>query len=148
VGGDERKWLWHLPNPAAHHSHDARAQDLKVEPLKNGFAIRQDKASLRAVFVSPANPAVEAPGTIMARHGMDDKYTMQKKKDKNFKPPPEPTPVDIAATARPGESFFVVMTLQEGPAPEVKVEKGESLDSVVRVGEQRVRFDGNRVVIE
>jgi hypothetical protein len=71
-----------------------------------------------------------------------------KRKDRKFKPPPAPTEVPIAAKAEAGESYFVVMTLQEGPPPEVTVEKGQGLDAVVRVGDRRVRFDGENVLIE
>ena len=70
------------------------------------------------------------------------------KKDKNYRPEPTPVEVPIAAPAKPGESFFVVMTLQEGPAPEVKVVKGAGLDAVVHVGDRRIRFDGEQVRIE
>jgi hypothetical protein len=148
VGGGERKWLWHLPSSGGKHSHDAFVKDMRVEAVKNGFAIHQGGASLRAVFVAPAAPAVEAPGTIMARHSADKKYASQKARNRDFRPDPEPTPVDIVATAKPGESFFVILTMQEGPAPEVKIEKGEGLDTVARIGRQRVRFDGERAWIE
>ena len=40
--------------------------------------------------------------------------------------------------------FFVVMTVQKGNAPPIKVE-GRGLNSVVRVGEQRVQFQGDRL---
>ena len=66
----------------------------------------------------------------------------------NHKIDPEPVEVPVLATGKPGENFFVIMTLQEGPAPEVIVEKGNGLDAVVRVGERRVRFDGENVIIE
>lgn len=84
----------------------------------------------------------------LARHTQDDKYAAQLKKDKNFKPDPEPTPVDVVATAPASESFFVVMTLQEGDAPEVVVGTGSGLDAVVRVGQRRIRFDGEHARIE
>lgn len=46
----------------------------------------------------------------------------------------------------PGENaFFIIMTLQKGPAPQVKVE-GEGLNATVKVGDQTVRFDGDKIV--
>ncbi len=42
-------------------------------------------------------------------------------------------------------SFFVVMTLQKGDAPEVTV-TGSGLDAKVTVGGQTVRFDGTKIV--
>jgi hypothetical protein len=142
AGGGERKWLWHLPGSRA------GGTGASVKAAGNTFTINQGKASLRAVFVAPAKPAVEAPGSIMARHGAEAMNKLKKKKDKNFKADLEPTPVDIVATAQAGESFFVVLTMQEGPAPEVKVVKGTGLDSVVQLGGRQVRFDGEKAIIE
>lgn len=42
-------------------------------------------------------------------------------------------------------AFFVIMTLQHGEPPVVKV-SGKDLDAVVTVGKQTVRFDGQRIV--
>jgi hypothetical protein len=50
----------------------------------------------------------------------------------------------ISATADSG-SFFVILTLQRGVAPAVKVE-GTGLDAKVTVGQQTVRFDGQKVI--
>jgi hypothetical protein len=179
-GGGERKWLWHLrqdqpttlrgadvgtPLDASRKDDDdepvdtgavpasAEPSDAQVRADKNGFTIRQGKATLRAVFVSPGDLKVEAPGIINVSHDdhhdpHNDKHKMTWLKDKTFRPPPEPTRVTVAATAPSGTSFFVVMTLQEGPAPEVIVEKKEGLETVVCVGRQRVRFDGENVLIE
>jgi hypothetical protein len=55
----------------------------------------------------------------------------------------------LTATAAAGEHYFVVVTLQRGgPAPDVRVESGEGLNSVVKVGKSTVRFDGTKVTIE
>ena len=45
-----------------------------------------------------------------------------------------------------GNDFFVVMTLQKGKAPEVKAE-GAGLDAKVAVGEQKIAFDGEKIVL-
>lgn len=45
-----------------------------------------------------------------------------------------------------GDEYFVVMTLQKGAAPPVEAE-GAGLESRARVGDQVVRFDGEKVVL-
>ena len=142
-GGGERAWVWNLPGYKS-----SSADGLRVETGKNTFTVHQGKASLRAVFVTPGDVEVEAPGTINVRDASSKEAQKLRKKDKNYRPDPTPTEVPIAAKAKPGESFFVVMTLQEGAAPEVTVENGEALDSVVRVGGRTIRFDGENVVVE
>ena len=52
----------------------------------------------------------------------------------------------VAASAAPGESFFVVMTITRGQQPEVTRE-GSGLDAKVSVGRQAVMFDGHNLVI-
>lgn len=56
---------------------------------------------------------------------------------------PEQSGGKILAT---GDSFFVVMTVQKGLAPEVKV-SGSGLDATVRVGKQTISFIGDRIVL-
>jgi len=62
---------------------------------------------------------------------------------------PEGARVEVADTlvkvAGPGD-FLVVMTLQEGPPPDVRAE-GRGLDAVVTVGGRTVRLDGTRLVL-
>ena len=137
-GGPERAWLWNPPGSG----------DLRVDTEKNTFTIRQGKASLRAVFVTPCDTVVRSPGTINVRDFSTKEAQALRKKDRHYQPEPSPMEVPIAVKAAPGESFFAVMTLQEGPAPEVKVVKGAGLDAVVRVGGRQVRFDGANVLIE
>ena len=43
-----------------------------------------------------------------------------------------------------GNTFFVVMTVQDADAPPIRVE-GQGLDAVVRVGEQTIQFVGDRL---
>ena len=121
---------------------------MRVDTEKNTFTIRQGKASLRAVFVTPCDTVVRSPGTINVRDFSTKEAQALRKKDRHYQPEPSPMEVPIAVKAAPGESFFAVMTLQEGPAPEVKVVKGAGLDAVVRVGGRQVRFDGANVLIE
>jgi hypothetical protein len=44
----------------------------------------------------------------------------------------------------PGREFLVVMTVQKGPAPALTVE-GNGMPSAVKLGEQTIRFDGQRI---
>ena len=137
-GGPERFWLWNPPGSG----------DLRVETAGNTFTIRQGAASLRATFVTPRDADVKAPGAIAVRDFSTKEAKALRRKDPHYQPDPTPIEVPIAVKAAPGESFFAVMTLQEGPAPEVKVVKGAGLDAVVRVGGRQVRFDGANVLIE
>jgi len=50
-------------------------------------------------------------------------------------------------TATGGNEFFVVMTVQKGQAPSVKI-SGEGLDAMVRVGKQAVYFSSDRLFLE
>jgi hypothetical protein len=49
-------------------------------------------------------------------------------------------------TASGGREYFVVMTVQQGPAPKIET-SGAGLDARARIGRQRVVFDGKRVRI-
>ncbi|MFP3937695.1 MAG: HEAT repeat domain-containing protein [Phycisphaerae bacterium] len=120
-GGPERTWIWNSEGVASGDS----------------FTIRKGDASLRAVFVSPEDARVRNDETINVIHTAEEDS-----------PQPKPTAVPIAAKAAPGESYFVIMTMQRGPAPEVVVESGSGLDAVVRVGQRRVRFDGEKIIID
>ncbi|MGC9453874.1 MAG: HEAT repeat domain-containing protein [Phycisphaerae bacterium] len=121
-GGPQRAWLW---NTAGVASGDT-------------FTITRGDASLRAVFVAPEGVDVRNDGTI------DVPAT-----DEDADPGDiETVSVPVVAKAEPGQSYFVVMTMQEGEAPEVVVESGEGLDAVVLVGRRRIRFDGEKIIIE
>ncbi len=50
--------------------------------------------------------------------------------------------------ANGGEQFFVVMTIQKGKAPALKIYGNSSLDARVDVGGQTLRFINNRLVLE
>jgi len=61
----------------------------------------------------------------------------------------EATPRKPAPGAAPGEVpflFFVVLTVQEGPAPEVSV-TGSGPEATVAVGNQILRFDGQKILL-
>ncbi len=60
------------------------------------------------------------------------------------------TPKTVALTgaikATGGDEYFAVITVQNGTAPEVKVE-GEGLGATVSVGHQTLRLDGEKIVL-
>ena len=51
-----------------------------------------------------------------------------------------------AIHATGGDSFFVVITVQKGAPPEVRTD-GTGLDAVVTVGERRLSFDGEKIIL-
>ena len=59
----------------------------------------------------------------------------------------DPVVCRFLARAKPDRSFFVVMTMQLGSPPKVKVVRGKGLDSVVQAGGRLIRFDGEKVLI-
>ena len=58
----------------------------------------------------------------------------------------EKTDTGSKIIATGGSEFFVVMSVQRGQAPAVKVE-GSGLAATVRVGKQEISFDGDRLVL-
>ena len=143
-GGPERHWSWPLPG---------RAGDMRVETDRNTFTIHQGDVSLHATFVAPADVTVKSPGTVDLMPTENElkrmKSQIRSKKERDaFTAKEQAMSFDILATAPEGASFFVVMTMQKGTPPEVTVARGEGLRSVVAVGEKRVRFDGEKAIIE
>jgi hypothetical protein len=124
-GGQKRQWLWHAAGGAQQVSPDGRT-----------FSITQGDASLKGTLVAPAGAKVIAASPIIEHLTLTEDDAGYKVNSSGF-----------IINAEPGTSFFVVLTLQKGAPPEVVVESGAGLDSVVRVGKQKVRFDGSKVVI-
>jgi hypothetical protein len=127
-GGKRRDWNWPCPE-------DGPERGPKVTPTikadGNSFTIAYaDKATLRATFISPQkvtiDPAAKARIDYERWPGKFVEYSR-------------------VSTTADGGSFFVVVTLQRGDAPPVKVD-GAGLDAKVTVGGQTVRFDGNKVI--
>lgn len=128
-GGKGKEWLWHVVDPDA------------VKTDERGFTISAGDASLRAVFVAPARPALEVARegrktTKSAGHMAGSAITL------NIK----------AVVARNQQDatdgrFFVVATLQKGQPPPVSV-TGAGLDARVTVGGRVVRFDGQKIIVE
>ena len=141
-GGPDRYWLWSYPRYRPKGKAETR-----VTMEGNTFTIKRPDASLRAVFIAPGDAAPEAQCLIKMQDLIPEEMEERKKKRKPGAPEPGFAQVPLAVKGKPGQSFFVVMTMQRGPAPEVKVVSGEGLDAVVDVGGQMVRFDGENVLI-
>ena len=127
--GAGRQWLWHLPANG----------DLKAEVLPGGraFLASQNGATLKGTFVAPGDVKVLATANVKGHLEMPELARSRAEQSPGF-----------IANAPPGTSFFAVLTLQRGtPPPAVTVESGSGLDSVVRIGDARVRFDGKKVII-
>jgi hypothetical protein len=122
-GGGKRLWTWHRPEGAA------------VETRTGGFTLRQGDATMRATFVAPAGVPVAAPGPEDVQVG-DPRHGFH-------------GTVDWIKAASPGgagdDGFFVILTIQRGDPPPVKVE-GEGLGARVTVGGRTLRFDGEKIV--
>jgi hypothetical protein len=120
-GGKERWWHW-TPDDE---------QLARTKATGNTFTIDYGNASLRATFITPADPKLDVR--------TEEIVIAEATKDK----PTERAPVHrVRATGL--DHFFVVATIQKKDAPAVKVE-GTGLDAKVTVGSQTIRFDGEKI---
>lgn len=127
TGGKKKVWVFQLP-PSGRDGPDA---DCRIDG--NTFTIIKGDASLKATFVAPAGVRIEkalGQGAHPLSRVPDAKYPA------------------LHATGPDGLSgeFFVVMTIQRGNAPPVKVQ-GKGLDATAHVGGRTVRFDGKNLVL-
>jgi hypothetical protein len=125
TGGKKKIWMWQLP----HAGRDG--PDYKLEIQGNSFTLACEDASLKATFVSPKNVKIAPTSGRM-----------------NALQPSGVSEADVNAIHATGEDpsagdFFVVMTLQRGRPPEVKVDGDK-----VRVGNRILEFDGKRIAME
>jgi hypothetical protein len=123
-GGGQKIWSWQLP------------RDPKAECVIDGntFTLKQGDASLKATFVGPSAVKIEkVQGTFEAN------------KLSGIASAPCRA-LHVSSPDGKAGDFFVILTLQRGPAPEVKV-KRKGKDVVATVGRQTVRFDGAKVIL-
>ena len=107
----------------------------RIEMAKNGFTITAPNgATLTGTVVGPADPKIWQ-GEFEIGHEIN--YWRDHRGAKFRRPV-----VQIGG----GEFFFVIMTLQKGAAPEVKI-SGSGADAGVTVGGRSVAFDGHRIVL-
>ena len=105
----------------------------KVTIDGGGFTVTADSgASLRATMVTPAKPALTVR-RVTIRHEV------------NYHGRHSQTDLARQVVELPGgETYLVVMTIQRGAAPEVRVE-GEGSAAKATVGGRVVSFDGNGI---
>jgi hypothetical protein len=116
----------------------------------NAFTLgEKDKLHLRGLFVSPAAARIE-PGLSAT----PVEASAQAAKPATPEDPVEAMKRRLAALREESQGiykkhdadFFVVFTLQNGPAPAIKVE-GKGLDAAVTVGKRTIRFDGKKAIL-
>ncbi|MEX0652752.1 MAG: hypothetical protein WD534_17310 [Phycisphaeraceae bacterium] len=124
-GGRTKQWLYQLP-----------ADDHELDLRDDGFTLTfDDDVSLHATFVGPANVTLRhSDGETLTGHELSDLKSGR------------PNAI-IAETDDEHAGYFVVMTLSAGEHPAVQVE-GQDLDATVTVGERRLTFDGEKLVME
>jgi hypothetical protein len=125
VSGTRGRNTWQLVTEKAHQA--SVAGNVFTVAAANG-------ASLRGTVVSPAGAKIE-----MAEQSLDHEVNYHGG-HRNYSFP------RTIITVTGGEFFLVVMTVQRGAAPEVRVE-GEGPAAKAAVGGQAVRFDGNRIIL-
>lgn len=131
-GGGLKHWMWRLEPGDPDDETDPSALEYTSVEGNRVLIDRPDGTSMQLVFVSPADVSVTAEHrSVVYRRTYD--------RGKGEKAAP-----GIYADSTDGR-FFVIATIQRGEPPTIRVE-GEGLDATVRVGDQRIRFDGEKVV--
>jgi hypothetical protein len=144
TGGKSKVWVWQAApgtdkgGKTAGAGERSKAAEHGIEAAKaqgNTFTIDRGDANLRGTFVapSPAKLAAEVRRTTMiGGAGSSAGKTLER-----------PVP---GVFAEGGDEFFVVVTLQRGDPPAVKVE-GSGLGAKVTVGKRTVAFDGQKIIL-
>ncbi|MCC5828602.1 MAG: hypothetical protein JJU36_04065 [Phycisphaeraceae bacterium] len=143
-GGGAKVWSWQLGGIQMYGGEGgglrprslARGDLDKVSVNDHGFQIRKDNALLNARFVTQAAISAEQRGIA------GDVWF---KSDKDAGRGVEMHNNSVWARNDEGD-FFVVLTIQDGPAPEMTV-SGRGMDAAVTVGDRTVRFDGRKIVL-
>ena len=136
-GGKTKVWQWQLPK--------LDDSSTRVDIKENTFTITQGNTSLVATFIAPADVKLSPAKGKENIHLKYGKYgdvnlnaihaLLESRKNK-----------PLTGQATGGDSFFVVMTLQRGEPPNVKVE-GTGLNAKVTIGEQTITFDGEKIIL-
>lgn len=124
-GGKRKVWMWQLPREGRDGA------DWTLDIQGNSFTLAYKDASLKATFVSPENVKIARVKGRMKAHELSGVAD-----------------VDVSAIHVTGEDptagdFLVVMTIQKGAPPEVKIDGAKA-----RVGGRTVTFDGKKITIE
>lgn len=145
-GGGPKVWTWQL---GGIQMYGGERRDLKPGQVDQGdldkvvvsgptFTITKGGANLHATFVAPSPVKLSAE----TRQPTGDVWF------KSDKPAGKGVRMHSNGVfAEGGGEFFVVVTIQKGPAPKVAV-TGKGLDATVTVGRRKARFDGGKIVFE
>ena len=125
-GGGRKVWCQHLPAGAKRGS----GPEVTVDAAARSFTIAQGEASLTATFVAPGEVTIRRARDVLRAGTAKGGETVTTRRDA------------VLATCQDpdAEGFFVVMTLQRGKAPAVKV-AGQGLKAAATVGGRTVSFD-------
>jgi hypothetical protein len=121
-GGRTKEWVYHIP--------DGKTADV----AGNVLTVKAGDRSMRAVFAAPAvvrNRCVA--GSMLSAGGKTGPVSLNR------------NAIHFSGADPTAGEFFVVVTLQRGDAPPIRVE-GSGLDAKVTAGEQCISFDGEKVV--
>jgi hypothetical protein len=139
AGGKGKVWPWYLAG-VKFDSRTGRVadtgEDFKSTTVeKNVVTVsKADGTTMKITFVAPADPEVKA-----------EVRTLKFQKTYNRGESSFTAPGIFATGADPNEgNFFVVVTIQKGPGPEVKV-AGRGLDAKATVGKRTIHFDGKQI---
>ena len=107
-------------------------EDDRIQLHADGFTFPQGGASMRATFVAPQRPRIELAERVQY-HRVNIEVIRRE--------------VTLGVFVEGDGRFFVILTFQEGDAPVIEAIDGQGLGATVRVGEQTVRFDGEKIML-
>ena len=133
-GGGRKVWTWQLPLGGK----DASGGVGHARTDGDTFTIeKHDGAALHGRMITGQRPEVEVRATTMVGGAGSQAGKVLER----------PIHGVFAESADRRAAFFFVGTIQRGAPPRIEV-SGRGLDAEVRVGRQRVRFDGEKVVFD
>jgi hypothetical protein len=131
-GGGPKVWVWQL-GKATKKGKGGPANDVPNTTVEgNTFTIRKGDATLHGTFVAPSGVRLKAEvrrTTMIGGGGSTAGKVLER-------------PI-AGVFAEGGNEFLVVVTVQRGEAPPVKIQG----DGTVAVGRRTVRFDGKKIVL-
>ncbi len=138
-GGHQKLWMWRLNDQVVDEKRGTvlEPSDLQYTTVRGNTACvaRPDGTSMQLTFISP-------PGIELAAEKRNIVYTKTYNRGQGIMSAPG---IYTRTDARDAE-FFVVVTIQRGEPPAVKV-SGRGMSATVTVGQQTVRFDGEKVIL-
>ena len=130
-GGGPKVWTWQLPK-------DPSSDGDRTSTTGHSFTIRKDDgARMYGVFATGQEPVIETRVTTMkGGGGSTSGKTLER-----------PVRAVFAASGEQSTDFFFVASIGNGPPPEIRM-SGRGIDTMVTVGKRRIRFDGEKILLE